>query len=465
MAELDTIDIESRHLKMVKSVFARYLPYKQVWAYGSRVKWTAGHASDLDCVIFNSTDSEIYNAQEAFDESDIPFEVQLLNWETIPDDFKKNIKKGYFVLRNKGDWGEFTLGEIITLQRGHDLSKNNMLDGNIPVAGSNGIIGYYNKPTTKSLGITIGRSGNLGNAYLYKTDFWAHNTTLYVKNFKNNDEIFIYYLLKNIDFTSFNVGSAVPTLNRNHIHPLEILLPSLPEQKAIAAVLSSLDDKIDLLHRQNKTLESIAETIFRQWFVEEADDSWEKGSLSKIADYLNGLACQNHLPKNDFNKLPVLKIKDLKNGLSKDSDWATSDVKKEYIVKNGDIVFSWSASLLVKIWSGEDCVLNQHLFKVTSNQYPKWFIYLWTNYYLEKFIAIAESKATTMGHIKRTDLDNAIVTIPLNAEIEYMDKTIKPVIDKIIINNSQIKTLETLRDTLLPKLMSGDIRVEHEVAA
>jgi type I restriction enzyme S subunit len=163
-----------------------------------------------------------------------------------------------------------------------------MIEGNIPVAGSNGIIGYHNQSTTKAPGITIGRSGNLGNAFLYEDDFWAHNTTLYVKDFKGNYEIFIYYFLKSFDFKQFNVGSAVPTLNRNHIHPLDILLPPLPEQKAIASILSSLDDKIDLLHRQNKTLEAMAETLFRQWFVAEADEDWEDGSLLEVIQLVGG---------------------------------------------------------------------------------------------------------------------------------------------------------------------------------
>lgn len=108
------------------------------------------------------------------------------------------------------EWKEAILGDLITLQRGHDLPKTKMQVGNIPVAGSSGIIGYHNVATTKGMGITIGRSGNLGNTYLYKSDFWAHNTTLYVKDFKGNDEIFVFYFLKDIDFKSFNVGSVVP---------------------------------------------------------------------------------------------------------------------------------------------------------------------------------------------------------------------------------------------------------------
>ena len=256
------------------------------------------------------------------------------------------------------------------------------------------------------------------------------------------------------------MGSAVPTLNRNHIHPLDVAIPSPSEQKAIAKVLSSLDDKIDLLHRQNKTLEAMAETLFRQWFVEEAKEDWEEKPLDEVAGYLNGLACQKYPPKNDVDKLPVLKIKELGNGFTDNSDWATTDVKEGYIVQGGDIIFSWSGSLLVKIWNGTKCVLNQHLFKVTSDTYPKWFIYLWTKFYLGKFIAIAESKATTMGHIKRKDLSHSMVLVPTGQELDQMNSIVYPLIDKTILNNEQLTKLGILRDVLLPKLMSGEVRVE-----
>jgi type I restriction enzyme S subunit len=358
------------------------------------------------------------------------------------------------------EWQETTLGDVITLQRGHDLAKTEMQFGSIPVAGSNGVIGYHNKATTKALGITIGRSGNIGNPHLYKEDFWAHNTTLYVKDFKGNDEIFVFYLLKSIDFAGFNVGSAVPTLNRNHIHPMVIKKPTPKEQKAIASVLSSLDDKIDLLHRQNTTLERMAETLFRQWFVEEAQENWEEKPLSSIANFLNGLACQKSPPTDAINKLPVLKIKELSSGISENSDWATSNVKPEYIVENGDVIFAWSASLMVKVWDGEKCVLNQHLFKVTSQEFPKWFYLHWCKDHLDEFISISSSHATTMGHIKRGDLDTAMVKVPKPHELALMTEQMTPLLEKQIINSKQIKTLEKLRDNLLPKLMSGDVRVE-----
>jgi type I restriction enzyme S subunit len=239
-------------------------------------------------------------------------------------------------------------------------------------------------------------------------------------------------------------------------------LPPLPEQKAIAEVLSSLDDKIDLLHSQNKTLETMAQTLFRQWFVEEADESWEERPLSKIAIFLNGLACQKFPPKNDSDKLPVLKIRELKNGFTDSSDWVSTEVDEKYLVQNGDIIFSWSASLVVKIWDGNDCILNQHLFKVSSKEFPKWFYYLWSKYHLDQFIAIARAHATTMGHIKRGDLDEAMVFVPSKPEIQQMTQTFQPIIDKIIANNIQSESLIKLRNTLLPKLMSGDIRVDVE---
>ena len=294
---------------------------------------------------------------------------------------------------------------------------------------------------------------------------YLHNQRIGLLEFKNNDisRDFIYWLMRTKDYQGFIVGSASGTsimhTSPTRICEYEFKLPPLPEQKAIAEVLSSLDDKIDLLNRQNQTLEAMAETLFRQWFVEEDNGDWEERPLSGIATFLNGLACQKFPPKNEIDKLPVLKIRELKDGFTANSDWATTEVDKKYLVSNGDIIFSWSASLLVKIWDGEDCVLNQHLFKVTSKEFPKWFYYLWSKYHLDQFIAIAKAHATTMGHIKRGDLDEALVFVPSPEEIEEMNKTFEPMIDKIIANNNQLNALVNLRETLLPKLMSGEIRV------
>ena len=260
-----------------------------------------------------------------------------------------------------------------------------------------------------------------------------------------------------------NTDSAVPGLNRIQAHSLKLNLPPFKEQKTIAEILSSFDDKIDLLHRQNKTLEDMAQTLFRQWFAEGGDERWETKKLDEIADYLNGIACQKYPPKNEKDRLPVLKIRELKDGFTGKSDWATSKIEKKYIVEIGDVIFSWSGSLELKIWTGQKCVLNQHLFKVTSKHYPKWFFYLWIRYYLDEFKQIAESKATTMGHIKRRDLSNVMAIVPQQKDLVKMDKNMINLFNKIIFNCKGIGMLKKLRDMVLPRLIYGQIILVSDV--
>ncbi|MCX7611508.1 MAG: restriction endonuclease subunit S, partial [Ignavibacterium sp.] len=164
------------------------------------------------------------------------------------------------------NWKECKLGDAIELFYGKGLKESDRISGLYPVYGSNGIVGFHNTYLVKAPGIIIGRKGSVGEIKYSKENFYPIDTTYYV-NLKNNDDMkFIYYLLLTLDLKEMNSHSAVPGLNRNDVYSLDILLPPLPEQKAIASVLSSLDDKIDLLHRQNKTLESMAETLFRKWF-------------------------------------------------------------------------------------------------------------------------------------------------------------------------------------------------------
>ena len=283
---------------------------------------------------------------------------------------------------------------------------------------------------------------------------------------KISDTDFVFYLSRWNELRSHAEINLDGTSGRQRA-PKECfddLLLNLPtdikEQKSIANILSSLDNKIDLLHRQNATLGKMAETLFQQWFVEEAEEEWEEKPLSSIAYFLNGLACQNFPPQNDIDKLPVLKIRELTSGITENSDWATTDVNPQYVVKSGDVIFAWSASLMVKIWNGENSILNQHLFKVSSDDYPQWFYYLWCKQHLDEFIAKAESHATTMGHIKRGDLDTVSVLIPSPVELQEMSEQMQPIFDKTKNNNNQIRTLTQLRDTLLPKLMSGEVRVK-----
>lgn len=357
------------------------------------------------------------------------------------------------------EWKEIKLQQVLDFGNGKVKPKN---QGDIPIYGGNGILGFGDNSNYTGETIVIGRVGAYCGAVYYENrPIWISDNALSAKPKGKNNAKFLYYFLKQNDLNQWAGGSSHPLVTQTLLNSLEFSICINPEtQTAIASVLSSLDDKIDLLHRQNATLEKMAETLFRHWFVEEAKEEWETMPLSQMANFLNGLACQKFPPKNEIDKLPVLKIKELSSGITENSDWASTEIKPEYFVRNGDVIFAWSASLMVKIWDGQDCILNQHLFKVSSEDYPKWFYYLWCKHHLAEFISIAASHATTMGHIKRGDLDEALVLIPNEEELSAMTQQVDPIIEKVITNNNQIRTLTALRDTLLPKLMSGEVRVK-----
>jgi type I restriction enzyme S subunit len=390
------------------------------------------------------------------------------------------------------EWKKVKLGDFIEVKHGFAFKGKNIIDEkteNILVTPGNFHIGggfkttkfkYYNGTfpeeyilnegdiivTMTDLSQETNTLGYSAKVPKYPGVNFLHNQRIGLIEFKsqNADKEFIYWLLRTDDYHGFIVGSASGTsimhTSPSRIKEYSFLLPPLPEQQAIAEVLSSLDDKIDLLHRQNKTLEALAETLFRQWFIEEADERWEEKGLDEIAEFMNGLACQKFPRKPEEIGLPVIKIKEMRNGITENSDWATADVPQKYIIQDGDLLFSWSGSLDVVLWFGGKGVLNQHLFKVTSDDFPQWFYYFWIKHHLEYFKSIADDKATTMGHIQRNHLSDAKVLVPPKKELQEMNENIDPLFQKIKSNSQQILTLTVLRDTLLPKLMSGEVRVD-----
>lgn len=389
------------------------------------------------------------------------------------------------------EWKEYRLGDFLKVKHGYAFKGENIVTKetpNILVTPGNFNIGggfksdkfkyYKGDEFPKEYILTSGDivvtmtdlskdSDTLG--YSAKIPFstnhnYLHNQRIGLVQFINENvcKDFVYWLMRTREYQNYIVGSASGTsimhTSPSRIEDYRCIIPSsLSEQESIASILTSIDNKINLLHRENETLEALGETLFCQWLIEEAKDDWDEIPLTKIANFTNGFACQKYPPKNDVEKLPVLKIRELSNGIGSDSDYATTDVANEYIVHAGDVIFAWSASLMVKIWGGEDCILNQHLFKVTSDSFPKWFYYYWCKYHLNEFIAIAQSHATTMGHIKRGDLENAMVLVPSNDEFKVMNYQFDSIIRKLENNNKEISTLIQTRDNLLPKLMNREI--------
>lgn len=273
---------------------------------------------------------------------------------------------------------------------------------------------------------------------------------------------------------SFNSGGSRRAITKRHIESFDVPLPPIDFQRIIGDFSANINDRIDNLRQTNATLDEITAALFKSWFVdfdgvprEDMQQSelglipkgWQVASLDAIADYLNGLALQKFPPEGGTEFLPVIKIAQLRAGNTNGADKASTKLKPEYIVEDGDVLFSWSGSLEVEVWTGGRGALNQHLFKITSREVPKWFYYFATRQHLSDFRAIAASKATTMGHIQRGHLTAAKIAVPPPDEIVKHDAIIAPLFDQKINNALQARTLASLRDALLPRLISGELRM------
>lgn len=481
-------DIE---LEKLSKVFAANERIERVVLYGSRAKGNYKPFSDVDITMMGSelTHTDLNRISFAIDDLLLPYQFDISIFHTLKNEalIDHIHRVGITIYGRESKWKENKLGEIVSIAsgfayKGEYIGKGeNLLLGmgcvsykeKFLISGARPYSGdcaerYYAHAGDIVLA-TRQQSDNLpilGMPAIIPTELKDKKlivgANLYrVTNHSDFDNKYIYWLLKTPAYVrhiaSCKTGTTVGMITKSDIENFVFIAPDKLGRERILETINSLDDKIDLLRRENATLESIAETLFRQWFVVEAKEEWEEKPLSSIATFLNGLACQKYPPKNGIDKLPVLKIRELSSGIGSDSDWATTEVGEEYIVHAGDVIFAWSASLMVKIWDGEDCILNQHLFKVTSHKYPKWFYYFWCKHHLNEFISIAQSHATTMGHIKRGDLDTAMVLVPSDEELLSMTAQMEGLLNKMENNNEQMSTLIQTRDGLLPRLMSNEI--------
>lgn len=364
------------------------------------------------------------------------------------------------------EWKKYKLGDLVKFQRGHDLSKTEFIAGNIPIAGSNGIIGYHNKFTCKAPCITIGRSGNLGTPHFYNENIWAHNTTLFIKEFYNSDPKFIYYLLQTLDLKQFNSGSAVPSLNRNYIHPIEVTAPNIITQIRIASILSSLDDKIELNRQTNQTLEAIAQTLFKEMCYpndEQLPEGWRAEKLGDLVDTVS----VTHKMKQE--KIIFLNTSDILEGNVLHNDYSivkTLPGQAKKSIKQDDILFSEIRPANKRYafvnFDADDYVVSTKLMVLRSKGRISPYLiycYLTSNDTLNKLQHLAETRSGTFPQITFTQLVDMELVIPNKPELDKLTQNIKSIYNKIFSNNKEIQTLIELRDSLLPKLMKGEIEI------
>ncbi len=343
-----------------------------------------------------------------------------------------------------GEWKECKLGDVLNFKRGYDLPKSERKEGLIPIVSSSGISGYHDEYKVSAPGVVTGRYGTIGSVYYVDKPFWPLNTTLYITDFKGNDPKFIFYFLHSFDFEKYSDKSTVPGVNRNHLHLEDIIIPPLSGQRDIASVLSSLDDKIDLLHRQNATLESMAEALFRQWFVVEAKEEWEEGVLGDIVNFNYGKGLKDS--DRSGNGFPVYGS----NGIV--------GHHSEYLVEGPGIVTGRKGTLGVINYSFENFYPIDTTFYITSRRGSKGLYY---EYLLLKVLKLDEMNTDSAVPGLNRNLAHSIqVNIPTTYLVQEFNLITEPIFLKIKTNKNQIRTLTALRDTLLPKLMSGEVRVE-----
>ncbi|ROS84095.1 restriction endonuclease subunit S [Muribaculaceae bacterium Isolate-036 (Harlan)] len=325
-------------------------------------------------------------------------------------------------------------------------------------------------------------------------DYVVSTKLMVLRKFNEDVDLdYFYYCLTNQSFLETlqrraeNRIGSFPQITFDLLGDYRFPIPTLAEQKRIASVIANIDSKIRINREINRNLEAMARQLYDYWFVQfdfpdengkpykssggkmvwnekikrEIPEGWKIVSLPTIATFTNGLACQKFRPKSEDEKLPVIKIREMRDGITSESEWVAADIPDAVKVYDGDILFSWSASLEVMIWTGGEGGLNQHIFKVEpKSYYPKAFVYIQILDYISVFKGIAEARKTTMGHITQDHLNQSQIVIPASKSIlQAFENTISPIVNLFVKLSQQSKQLMRQRDKLLPLLMNGQVSV------
>lgn len=362
-------------------------------------------------------------------------------------------------------WKKCTLGDLVTFQRGHDLPRTQMKAGDYPVIGSNGIIGYHNAYTTEAPSITVGRSGNVGKPFIYYGRTWSHNTSLYIKDFKGNDPVFIYYFLQTLNLTHYAGGSAVPTLNRNHIHALDVCVPcDVNDQRTIGRYLQLLDEKITENQNINKNLLEQVLTLYRNKFVDTANNERAICRADEYFDISIGKTPPRKEPQwfstnpQDVTWVSISDMGTCGLYISSSSEQLTKQAVERHNVK---VVPDNTVLLSFKLTVGRIAITNGEMttneaiahFKTDKKEINE-YLYCYLKCFNYQTMGSTSSIATA---VNSKIIKGMPFVVPTNDELEEFHGFAAPMFAKIKANQIETDNLTALRDTLLPKLMSGEL--------
>ena len=556
MSVVPNLDLRPDHWAIVRDALRRHVPDREVLAFGSRATWTAKDYSDLDLAIMGEEPLSLRASSaldEALVESDLPFRVDIVDWASTDESFRRIIRRGAVSVQaptmtpevaqrvgirsttpvargsseqetkeGKGGlfsptfpehWRPSPLYAMATWVNGLAFRKIQFSETGRPIvkiAELKGGVSGQTKFTQQTFDESVcvrpgdllfswsGQPETSIDAFWWRgPEGWLNQHVFRVTPELGLDVTFFYYLLRYLKPNFVRIARNKQTTGLGHVTKrdlknLRVASPDRPEQRAIAHVLGTLDDKIELNRRMNETLEAMTGALFKSWFVDfdpvrakiagrdtglprdiadlfpdrlvdsemgEIPEGWQVVPLDGIARFQNGLALQRFRPGQNEDRLPVVKIAQMRAGEANSGEWASAAIKPECVIEDGDVLFSWSGSLLVMMWCGGRAALNQHLFRVTSDRYPKWFYLHSLLFHLPAFRQIAQDKATTMGHIRRHHLTEALCVSPPDGVIAELSDTFSCLLDRQVATELSSRTLAAVRDTLLPKLISGEIRL------
>jgi type I restriction enzyme S subunit len=400
-----------------------------------------------------------------------------------------------------GEWRTVTLGEVIELKRGYDLPARDRHEGSFPIVSSSGISGHHAEAKVKAPGVVTGRYGTLGEVFFITDDFWPLNTALYVRDFKGNDPRFISYFLTTLNFLAYSDKAAVPGLNRNHLHSAPVQVPPLPEQRAIAHILGALDDKIELNRRMSATLEGMARALFQSWFVDfdpvraklalsgaegargeqpagltpeiaalfpnalvetelgAAPVGWEVGTLGSVARQVPRTVRPDQLdPSTPYIGLEHMPKQSIALSLWGFAEGIASN-KSEF--RTGEFLFGKLRPYFHKVGIAPcDGVCSTDIVVVVPES-TSWFGFVLGHISGNAFVEYtnAHSTGTKMPRTNWADMARYPIIVPSVAIACAYTNQIKPICDRIIANIHEAAALAALRDALLPRLISGQLRV------
>ncbi len=385
------------------------------------------------------------------------------------------------------EWQDQKLGEVITLQRGFDITKKEQIDGQYQVISSSGFNSTHNEYKVKGPGVVIGRKGSLGTVHFTEQNYWPHDTTLWVKDFKGNYPLYIYYFLKTLRLEKYDVGASNPTLNRNHVHKLNVSIPCVKTQQKIASILSAFDDLIENNNRRIAILEEMARLIYREWFVHyrypghEKDrlvdsgtelgvvpEGWDVKELGELFKVKSGYAFKS---KNlsDKGKYGIVKIKNVTdNGVDVDNvdfhEGPIPDRGEKFILCNGDILLTMTGYIgrVARMPKTEKTYyVNQRVGKLFSEDQSVLFHFIYELLRSEEYQSKMNNLAygAAQPNISSKNLHGMEIPKPSSNVIEKFNQFVEPIYNEVDLLLQKNRKLKKTRDLLLPKLISNKITI------